>query len=277
MTEPQYLKFNLIRANKRIKSATMNKEGCIRFYNAPSGETRWEENRAYVCVKHRNIYTWKEISDISSAKFNNYKGFIGDELEEMYLMFRMMENSHNVTKRKLRRKNKHKEEMLVFMFNKMNIIQQATFFTEYPEMKQEFSKYKCNVCNKLSTKAFKNCRHDDCKKMCQDCHNNWNTGSPINNKGVFVFGHISTCKSQCPACNKSQDYQCPICYDEKPQDGMMFSDNCSHHICKNCFCNSFNSVPIVDCPMCRKQFRDSLGKTDYHDDDGASPGSPISV
>ena len=45
----------------------------------------------------------------------------------------------------------------------------------------------------------------------------------------------------------------------------MKSDNCDHFVCNSCFCASFSSNPIVDCPMCRKQFRKTLGKTTYND------------
>lgn len=260
-----YQKFNLVKnCNKKIKRPRVEREGEIMFYNGNNNDY-YQSNRPYLCVKNRNKYIWKEISNISGAKFNSNKEEIADSLEEMYMKFRMMENSHNVTKRKLKSKNKECDAILIYMFNKMDVGQRIAFYMEYPEIQQQFKKYSCNTCSNLSNKTFKKCRHDDCIGMCENCYNSWNNGSSININSIFEFGHISTCKTQCPACKKNQNYECPICYDEKPEKDMMFSDNCDHFICKNCFCNSFDSNPIVDCPMCRTHFRNTLTKTNYND------------
>tara|TARA_B110000967_G_scaffold203118_1_gene243193 strand:+ start:153 stop:494 length:342 start_codon:yes stop_codon:yes gene_type:complete len=97
--------------------------------------------------------------------------------------------------------------------------------------------------------------------MCEECNNNWKSKSPLNNKGTFVFGHLTNSPHNCPACSRSQLYQCPICLEEKPNEKIIKSDNCTHFICKNCFCKSFDSVPVVDCPLCRAQFKHSLSKS----------------
>ena len=152
--------------------------------------------------------------------------------------------------------------------------QRIAFYMQFPEMQDLFLKYKCSTCSNLSNKDFEKCRHDDCSGMCETCYKNWQSGTPVNDKGIFVFGHLSTSKSVCPACKKSQDYLCPICYEEFDENKIIKSDNCDHFICQSCFCNSFNSNPIVDCPMCRSQFKNTLGKTSY--DDGF-PEEPIVV
>ena len=266
-TRPQYQKFNLYRNNKRIKRPTCVKEGEVKFYNNCSTVTEIglaEANRPYVCIKNRNKYVWRELSEISGAKFNSNKEEIADSLEEMYIKFRMMENSHNITKRKLRKAKQIKDVMVIDMINFMDMGAQIAFYVKYPKMREKLQKYKCDVCDKLSANEFQKCRHNDCTSMCESCYHTWQSGTSTNENGIFVFGHNS-CKSECPACKKSQHYECPICYDEKSKDDMMFSDNCDHFICKNCFCNSFKSNPIVDCPMCRKQFQHTLSKTNYND------------
>jgi len=267
-TSPQYQKFNLFRHNKKLKRPNCVREGEIKFYNNTDYCSIFPDgvpNRPYVCFKTRNKYVWRELSEISGAKFNLNKEGIADSLEEMFMKFRTMENSHNVTKRKLRKAKQIKDVMIIDMINCMDMGSQIAFYTKYPKMKEKLQKYKCDVCDKLSANEFQKCRHNDCTSMCESCHYTWQSGTSIDKSGVFVFGHISACKSTCPACKKSQNYECPICYDEKSKDDMMFSDNCDHFICKNCFCNSFKSNPIVDCPMCRKQFQDTLSKTNYND------------
>lgn len=265
MSVPAYQQFNLIRhCNKKLKTPRPERHGELKFYNGPS-LNGYESNHAYLCIKNRNKYEWREIGEVSATKLGQHKEAISEQLEEMYLKVRAMENSHNVTKRKLKSKDKHQESILLYMFNKMDAGQRIAFYMQFPEMQQQFLKYKCSTCSNLSNKQFKKCRHDDCPGMCETCYKNWQSGTPVNDNGVFVFGHMSCSPSVCPACKKSQDYQCPICYDEKPEDDIMFSDNCDHFVCKSCFCNSFNSNPIVDCPMCRSQFRDTLSKTNYAD------------
>ena len=265
MSVPAYQQFNLIRhCNKKIKRARAEREGELKFYNGPSLDG-YESNRPYLCIKIRNKYEWRDLNSVSTTKLNQHKEAISEQLEEMYLKVRAMQNSHNVTKRKLKSKDKNHESMLIYMFNKMDAGQRIAFYMDYPEMQKNLSKYKCSTCSNLSNKTFKKCRHDDCCGMCETCYNSWKDGTPINDNGIFVFGHMSICKSECPACKKNQNYECPICYDNLPEKDIMFSDNCDHFICKGCFCNSFNSNPIVDCPMCRKQFRDTLSKTNYND------------
>mgnify|MGYP003976181545 CR=1 FL=1 len=266
-TSPQYQRFNLFRNNKSLKRPNCVREGNVKFYNNTDYCSIIENglpNKPYLCLKIRNKYVWRELSEISGAKFNFNKECIADSLEEMYMKLRMMENSHNITKRKLRKARQIKDVMVIDMINCMDMGAQIAFYTKYPKMREKLQKYKCDVCDKLSANQFKKCRHNDCTSMCESCYHTWQSGTSINENGIFVFGHMS-CKSECPACKKSQNYECPICYDEKSKDDMMFSDNCDHFICKNCFCNSFKSNPIVDCPMCRKQFQDTLAKTNYND------------
>ena len=48
------------------------------------------------------------------------------------------------------------------------------------------------------------------------------------------------------------DYNCPVCYDEKKKDETYFKFDCGHILCGNCF-----SSLIINshdrCPMCRKE------------------------
>ena len=223
-------------------------------------------NRPHICISNRNTFIWRDLRELSGPKFQGNRIKISDNLTEMFKTLRREINSHNITKRRLNKAWDKNTEMFAYMFNKMNVIQRTEFMKTFPGEQERISHVTCPVCNNITTKNFVKCRHKNCSKMCQNCLDNWQTGNQIEN-GMFVFGHISCDKDTCPACKQSQLYQCPICYDDCKKKDMMFSDNCDHSICKNCFCNSFNSNPIVDCPMCRKQFRKTLSKTNYNDGD----------
>ena len=65
----------------------------------------------------------------------------------------------------------------------------------------------------------------------------------------------------CPSCKKEQKLTCPICQEDKKHVELIYGDNCSHSICCRCFCNSFSSTPIVDCPLCRQNFKKTHWRT----------------
>ena len=253
--------FQLFRKTGRIMKPKETRQGRVLFWDRQGDGIT---NRPHVCIPSRNTYVWKDLRYLSGPKFQGNRVKISDHLTEMYRVLRREINSHNVTKRKLNSAYDLNSEMFAYMFNKMNPGERKIFMEKFPDQEERLSHITCPVCSNVTCKSFVKCRHDSCTKMCQQCHDDWQNGSSINN-GMFIFGHLSCDKDTCPACKKSQLYQCPICYDDCKKEQMMFSDNCDHSICKNCFCNSFSSNPIVDCPMCRKQFRKTLSKTNYDD------------
>ena len=98
-TRPQYQKFNLYRNNKRIKRPTCVKEGEVKFYNNFTTVTEIglaEANRPYVCIKNRNKYVWRELSEISGAKFNSNK----EEIEKLWSgnLLRVLEEVEAIAK-----------------------------------------------------------------------------------------------------------------------------------------------------------------------------------
>tara|TARA_X000000368_G_C22617324_1_gene530702 strand:- start:209 stop:538 length:330 start_codon:yes stop_codon:yes gene_type:complete len=101
--------------------------------------------------------------------------------------------------------------------------------------------------------------------MCESCYSSWQKGNNIKN-GIFVFGSSKMDKHTCPACNKSQLMECPICYENKSKNEMIESDNCTHSICCTCFSKSFKSNPIIECPMCRAQFNRTIERKPHPND-----------
>ena len=262
--------FQLFRKNGRIMKPKEQRKGRILFWDRQGDGIT---NRPHICILNRNSYVWKDLRELSGPRFQGNRVKISDNLSEMYKVLRREVNSHNLTKRKLNTAYHLNSEMFAYMFNKMNPIDRQKFILNFPDQKERISNITCKVCSNVTSKPFVKCRHKNCSKMCQNCSQNWKNDSSIKN-GMFVFGHLSCNKDTCPACKQSQLYECPICYDNCKKEHIMFSDNCDHYICKNCFCNSFNSNPIVDCPMCRKQFKKTLSKTTYND---GAPEAPIIV
>lgn len=253
--------WKMYRRNTKLKDANEVRDGRILFSN---NQNDTDYNEPYICLQRRNRWIWEHITNLSAEKFKKYKSNISKNLKNLYEDYVSEMNRHNVTSKRLKRAESINTEAFEFMYNNLNITQRSKFLEKFPLYQTVIDEHTCNICNNISSKEFVGCRFDDCTKMCTDCYSNWKSKNKIKN-GVFVFGNICNDSDVCPACNKSQLYTCPICYEDVDEKKVMISDNCDHHICKNCFADSFNSTPIVNCPMCRKQFRKTLGKSNYND------------
>ena len=91
------------------------------------------------------------------------------------------------------------------------------------------------------------CMHRDCFEMCVDCH-----------KQSFGTEFEPIDCETCPSCKKEQTITCPICQEDKKKNELIHGDNCSHSVCCKCFCMSFNSHPMIECPLCRAAFKKTL-------------------
>lgn len=227
-------------------------------------DDNFEINEPVICIKHRQKWIWQRLVWLSAARWNKNRFKIVKKITRLFRNYRNECNKHNITKRKLHTAEDLNTKMFEFMYNKMSTYDRQEFLQEYPSQKDTIDAITCKVCNDISSKPFVQCRYDNCTKMCQMCYTNWKSGSSRDKNGAFIFGHPSN-REECPACNQSQLYECPICYEKKPGSNIIESDNCEHFICQKCFCTSFDSNPVVDCPMCRKQFKDTLGGTYYYD------------
>jgi hypothetical protein len=256
----------------RQVAPTEGREGKILYNNNPDDAGDFQ-HAPMICVYHRNNWCWRFLFELPVSKWRDYRDKVDTNMGQLFNKLRHEINSHNVTKRKLKSATNVESKMFLFMWNKMSEFDRNEFLETYPDQKAAIEKNTCKICSNLYQTA-KKCRHADCTGMCTNCHNDWKSGNSINKHGIFVFGHIANTGDNCPSCNKSQLYTCPICYDDFEENKVIKSDNCSHYICQSCFCNSFNSHPIVDCPMCRSQFKNTLSKTVY--DDGFQEG-PIVV
>ena len=252
--------WKLYNDNNRLKTAKESKDGLILFSNIQNDN---DYRNPYMCVKRRGKWMWDAIANLSGPTLRKQRTKINDTFKKLYKELQKEINSHNVTKRKFQKEKNVATDAFVFMYNNMNNAKRNEFLNKFSGYKDIVNEKTCRVCNNITSRPFVKCRHEECSSMCVNCHSTWKSKNPIKN-GMFIFGSAANCDT-CPACNRSQDYTCPICYDDFKEEHIMKSDNCDHFICKNCFCNSFNSNPIVDCPMCRTQFKNTLSKTNYND------------
>ena len=98
-------------------------------------------------------------------------------------------------------------------------------------------KESCGVCLKKVNTRHK-CIHHDCSGMCEECSKD-----------------MLDCDGKCKCCLKSQLIECPICYDENPEEKMCKSKSCRHYICWSCYGKAYHcGRPIESCPSCRADF-----------------------
>ena len=59
----------------------------------------------------------------------------------------------------------------------------------------------------------------------------------------------------CFCCKKTQELECPICYETQKVSDMVCGSNCSHRICWKCYgMADRGGNKIEKCPMCRANF-----------------------
>jgi len=59
----------------------------------------------------------------------------------------------------------------------------------------------------------------------------------------------------CFCCKKTQELECPICYETRKVSDMVCGSNCSHRICWKCYgMADRGGNKIKKCPMCRTNF-----------------------
>jgi hypothetical protein len=231
--------------------------GSIGFYKGtPGNESSWMEHRfgskPAICIKYHSSFQWMPIETLSNANLKKYRENIANNYGLLYKKF--IRGKEKI--KKLKRENddgeNDDEALMAHLWGSYNPRTQSELMQEilnqFPN--STFSKKTCSVCLKFAGNDKKKCMHIDCPGMCIECHSS-NFGN--------AFESIE-CES-CPSCKKEQKSTCPICLYDKKQDELIYGDNCSHSICCKCFCSSFSSTPIVDCPLCRKNFKKTHWRT----------------
>lgn len=229
--------------------------GRIGFYK--SNGNSWMNDRyggkPAICISYHGSFQWMPIEYLSASNLKKYRDIISNSFCLVY------QNYINVKNENLKEKSKNNdEELMAHLWSSYNPRTQSEVMQEilnqFPN--STFSKKTCSVCLKFAGNDKKKCMHNDCMGMCIECHKQ-NFGDAIES---------IDCES-CPSCKKVQKSTCPICLSDKKHEELMYGDNCSHSICCKCFCTSFSSTPIVDCPLCRKNFK----KTHWRARTGPNP------
>jgi hypothetical protein len=216
------------------------------------GEIRIVQNRnlsgvpaPVLCHKWRKWYKWSYLHDLSPSVFKKYKLNIAKALGnqentfEKRLEIRGKENLKNMKELKQIHNAKLNEfrEPIQILFKLMTIGQRKDWLKKNPNLKL----HTCIDCGKFSccNLQTKKCIHQECPGMCSDCFDEKNS------VGFEI----------CECCNRKQELECPICYDDKKEKEMVCGDNCSHLVCWKCYgMASKSNNKIVKCPMCRAKF-----------------------
>ena len=93
----------------------------------------------------------------------------------------------------------------------------------------------CYSCFKLTKHKMK-CIHFDCAGMCEKCYSD-------------ILDN-----DNCPACNRSQEVDCPICLEKWSVRSCRIM-SCGHGICYKCIARSWaeQEEDITQCPQCRAE------------------------
>jgi hypothetical protein len=97
-----------------------------------------------------------------------------------------------------------------------------------------------NLINRLKEELEKKtCAMEGCPGMCARDFDEYNP------EGFDV----------CFCCKKTQELECPICYETRKVSDMVCGSNCSHRICWKCYgMADRGGNKIEKCPMCRADF-----------------------
>ena len=205
------------------------------------------DNYLYVVSTYGARSEWVDLSFLSPGKFKKHNVSICDNIKLVCKRLiddksRYMNNLANMEGKLSSLRKVHKQEktemttLLSGFYNKLSLEKQVEFRETNADTK--FVKSLCTVCHEHTNKKHK-CLHSDCPGMCEKC--------------LDQFEEIGL--EKCPACDKEQTIECPICAVTKCSKDFMKSKHCSHGICHKCFADSFRAErPINKCPLCRAKF-----------------------
>lgn len=173
-----------------------------------------------ICHKHYNKYTWTSLDKLSKSN----KLTFADDIE---LAFRRQAMSQNLdvdlgagTYYQLVNKLKVENEAIIEKSEELELA-----LTEILKLKKQVEKKRCPM--------------EGCPGMCASDFDEYNP------EGFEV----------CFCCKKTQELECPICYETRKVSDMVCGRNCSHHICWKCYgMANRGGNKIKKCPMCRAKF-----------------------
>ena len=223
-------------------------DGKIGFYTGSGNE--WIQNRfnnkPCICLSYHNQQQWIPIALLSGANLKKYR----ENIESYYglLYKKYVGCKKRIKKLKENSKNNGDEAFMAHLWSSYDPRIQRDLMQEMLNQfhKSTFSKKTCSVCLKFAP-SKKKCMHESCFGMCLDCY-----------KESFGTELDPLSCETCPCCKQEQKVTCPICQEDKKESELIHGDNCSHSICCKCFCMSFNSHPIIECPLCRANFKNTL-------------------
>ena len=57
---------------------------------------------------------------------------------------------------------------------------------------------------------------------------------------------------------QEEEFNCPVCYTDGSESGLVNPAKCNHKICLECYTNIAKRTPSPSCPMCRKVYLNTI-------------------
>ena len=175
--------------------------------------------------------TWMTCPDFKIELMNNGRAV---EIERSTAL---LKEADETMKRYQDLNNKYREVSAI-LFNKMSKEDKINIINSVQYLKTIFKKE--NICGScFSCKATTPCVHFDCPGACAECREELDEDD------------------KCCTCGKSQQMQCPICFDTFSPNNLEIL-KCRHCICLRCYLRSFKlKKQIKKCPTCRAPIADA--------------------
>ncbi|MDC0231112.1 RING finger protein [Aureispira] len=181
-----------------------------------------------ICIYKGRRWKWEKMSDLSAANFRKYRSYFSAELKKI-----LDQNRTQVNIKYEPRPEEYK--LMTELFNKLDKNKRIILLQKYKNTK--IGNSICIYCLKYTNSEKKQCIHIGCPGLCNTCFGN----------GEF---------ESCPACNKKQELECPICLDKFSKKDLAQFVDCRHAVCWKCFGKShLTAKPIKKCPLCRKDVK----------------------
>lgn len=211
-------------------------------WSVPSGGT------PLICIKYRNQRCWAPITELGGQFLDRYKAEISNFIENTL--------------------DKPKSDTLGIMgamYNELTKEQRGHFSQTELFKQSELSNHICPICYDYTKNSITKCIHVDCPGCCEKCHA---TPLLVPKRSVGVIGggggdgnnKPTLMEIVCPSCKRTQEMECPICYESKPAKELCVL-GCNHSFCWKCYGHAvMQGQQITKCPMCRTEIVEIIDK-----------------
>lgn len=211
-----------------------------------------------ICIKKRNTFYWSPLSELSGDFFLRYKEYIRNHINGTQLSAintRIAEGETRLAELHAFRTN---SLMLIAMYQQMSLEKKKKIINT-PLFKQSAMRGKiCGGCYAYTEELHK-CIHVDCLGRCSACQQkNVFAAQETPASAATELDKVHLMCKVCPACNKKQEIQCPICFEVQTADNICLL-GCRHAFCWKCYgLSCMKGRQLTKCPMCREEITEII-------------------